>query len=131
MIVPLANAIFNGRLDIKDFYKKHKKTKSNYYNDLSFSRPDQKIFPIIKIIKRVNESPSTPFIINSANEVLEEQFLKKKTSFLSISKIIMGIMKDRNYKKYAIRKPENIDQIDTIDRWARKTTLRKIINLKK
>ena len=60
-----------------------------------------------------------------------EQFLKKKTSFLSISKIIMGIMKDRNYKKYAIRKPENIDQIDTIDRWARKTTLRKIINLKK
>ncbi len=131
MIVPLANAIFNGRLDIKDFYKKHKKTKSNYYNDLSFSRPDQKIFPIIKIIKRVNEYPSTPIIINSANEVLVEQFLKKKTSFLSISKIIMGIMKDRNYKKYAIRKPENIDQIDTIDRWARKTTLRKIINLKK
>ena len=40
----------------------------------------------------------------------------------------MGIMKDRNYKKYAIRKPENIDQINLVDRWARETTLRKINN---
>ena len=31
-------------------------------------------------------------------------------------------MKDRNYKKYAIRKPENIDQINLVDRWARETT---------
>ena len=128
MIVPLANAIFNGKLDINDFYKTKKKIKSNFYNDLIFRRPDQKIFPIIRIIKRVNEYPSTPIIINSANEVLVEQFLKKKTTFLNISKIIMGIMKDRNYKKYAIRKPENIDQINLVDRWARETTLRKINN---
>ena len=80
MIVPLANAIFNGKLDINDFYKT-KKIKSNFYNDLIFRRPDQKIFPIIRIIKRVNEYPSTPIIINSANEVLVEQFLKKDHFF--------------------------------------------------
>ena len=80
MIVPLANAIFNGKLDINDFYKT-KKIKSNFYNDLIFRRPDQKIFPIIRIIKRVNEYPSTPIIINSANEVLVEQFLKKRPLF--------------------------------------------------
>ena len=30
-------------------------------------------------------------------------------------------MKDRNYKKYAIKTPSNINQIKTIDNWAKKT----------
>ena len=37
----------------------------------------------------------------------------------------MTILNDRNYKKYAIRKPKNIKQILTIDNWARKLTLKK------
>ena len=35
-------------------------------------------------------------------------------------------MNDRNYKKYAIKIPKNIDQILTIDKWARETTLKKL-----
>ena len=38
----------------------------------------------------------------------------------------MAILKDRNYKKYAIRRPKNINQINEIDIWARKTTERNI-----
>ena len=34
-------------------------------------------------------------------------------------------MNDSNFKKYAIRKPNNITQIKAIDTWARKTTLKK------
>ena len=41
----------------------------------------------------------------------------------------MSILKDLNYKKYAIRTTKNIDQINEIDAWARETTLRKIKNL--
>ena len=33
-------------------------------------------------------------------------------------------MKDRNYKKYAIKKPKNIKQIYNIDNWA-KSIIRK------
>ena len=40
----------------------------------------------------------------------------------------MIILNDRNYTKYAIRKPKNINQIKEIDLWAKKATL-KIINL--
>ena len=47
------------------------------------------------------EYPSTPIIINSANEVLVDQFLKKHT-ILGISKIIMDIMRIK-IQKYAIR----------------------------
>ena len=49
-----------------------------------------------------NKFPSSSIIING-NEILVDQFLKKKIPFLSISKIIMTILKDSNYKKYAIK----------------------------
>ena len=50
---------------------------------------------------------------------------KKKIPFLSISKTIMTILNDRNYKKYAIRKPKNINQVQIIDNWAREFAKRK------
>ena len=37
------------------------------------------------------------------------------------------ILKDANYKKYAITKPKNIKQIYQIDLWARNLTLKKIL----
>lgn len=126
MLIPLANAIFNGKLDIKKFYNKKSYLNSDYFDNLIFKKPDQKIFPIIRIIKRLNEFPATPIIINSANEVLVEQFLKKNTTFLSISKIIMSIMNDKIYKKYAIKYPNNVNQIKLIDHWAREITLKKL-----
>jgi hypothetical protein len=38
----------------------------------------------------------------------------------------MIILNDKNYKKYAIRNPININQINKIDNWARNITLKKI-----
>ena len=126
MIIPLANAIFDGDLFIKRYFNKDKKNNSNYFPNLIFKQPDKKIFPITKMIKRINEHPSTPIIINSANEVLVDQFLQKNIPFSSISKIIMSIMNDKNYKKYAIKRPNNINQIKSIDHWTREITFKKI-----
>ena len=64
----------------------------------------KKKFSNNKIKNRINEYPSTSIIINASNEVLVDQFLKKKCPFLDISKIIKNILRDRNYKKYAIKK---------------------------
>ena len=41
-------------------------------------------------------------------------------------KIIKTILNDRNYKKYAIKTPKNLDQIYLIDNWARNKTIEKI-----
>ena len=125
MIVPLDNAIFNGNFDIGKFLKKKKINKHRIEN-LTFKKVDKKIFPIIQLKKRINEYPSTSIIINASNEILVDQFLQKKIPFLSINKIIMTILGDRNYKKYAIRSPKNINEIYEIDTWARRTTLNKI-----
>ena len=126
MIIPLANAIFEDNVDIKDFYISKNKNFKNHVNNLTFEKVNEKIFPIIKIKNKVNEYPSSPIIVNAANEILVDQFLQKKIPFLSIFKVIMVILKDRNYRKYAIKKPKNVDQIIQIDMWARKTAYKKI-----
>ena len=123
MIIPLANAIFDGNLNIKDFYYKREK---NVFENLTFQNVDDKKFPIIKFKNRVNEHPSTAIIINASNEILVDHFLRKKLPFLGIIQIIMNILKDKKYKKYAIRRPINIYQIKKIDSWARYLTLKKI-----
>ena len=130
MIVPLANAIFDGKLNIENFYNPKKKSKDEIIGDLSFKNVDRKIFPIIDIKKRANEFPSTSIIINAANEILVEQFLHKKVPFLTIYKLILSIMNDKNYRKYAIRKPNNIVQILAIDSWT-KSVIKKRLCLKK
>ena len=124
MVIPIANAIFDGKLDIRDIIK----IKNNLKNiqNLTFSLVDKKTFPIIKILNRISEYFATPIIINSANEVLVDHFLREKIPFLGIQKIILNIMKDKNYKKYAIRKPNNFNTISKIDSWAKHITNKKI-----
>ena len=126
MIIPLANAIFDNRLDIEEFIKLKKNRISAENKKLIFQKVDEKIFPVIKLKNRANEHTSTSIILNAANEILVDHFLSKKIPFLSISKIILGILNDRNYLKYAIKIPKNIDQIIEIDKWARNLTLSKI-----
>jgi 1-deoxy-D-xylulose-5-phosphate reductoisomerase len=126
MIIPLANAIFEQNLNIEEFYKSKKHYNNAIIKNLTFKKVDKNIFPIIKLKNRANEYPSTSIIINAANEVLVDQFLQKKIPFLSISKTILTILNNRNYKKYAIRNPKNIIEIKQIDRWARNIILKKL-----
>ena len=119
MIIPIANAIFDGELNIDDFYER---SQLKNFNDLRFRRVPKNIFKIVKIKNRVTEYPSTPIIINAANETLVSQFLAKKITFLSISKTIIKLLNDLNYKKYAIKKPKNIKEIIKIDQWTREHT---------
>ncbi len=128
MIIPLANAIFNDELCIEDFLKKKNKKKEKLtIQNLTFQKVNKNIFPIIKLKNRIDEHPSTPIIINACNEVLVDLFLRKKIPFLTISKSIISILNDRNYKKYAIRKPKNINQIQKIDDWARNTVIKNVL----
>ena len=123
MIIPLANGIFEGKLNIESFFKFKQKNKfeNKIVKNLRFSKVPKHIFPIIKLKNRLQEYSSTPIIINAVNEILVDQFLNKKLQFLRINKIIMSVLNDKNYKKYAIRKPKNINQIIKIDEWARET----------
>ena len=123
MIIPLANAIFDSKIHIDQFYKIKKLPE---FENLLFKKVNKKIFPAISLKERINRFPSAPIIVNAANEVLVDLFLKKKVGFLDINKTIMAIFKDSNFKKYAIKKPKNISQIYLIDFWARELTMKKL-----
>ena len=128
MIIPLANAIYDNDILIDELINDKKKLQFNYQKNIIFKKLNHKIFPIIKIKNRISEYPSTPIIINSANEILVEQFLKKNIPFLAIPEIIMAIMKDKNYRKYAIKPPLNLKKIFLVDKWTKDKVLKIIDN---
>ena len=127
MLIPLANAIFDKDLNIEDYLKPKTNSKSSMcFQSLNFLKVEEKRFPIIKLKSRINEHISTPIIINAANEILVDQYLKEKISFNTFYKYLLKVLNDRNYRKYAIKEPKNIKQIFRIDEWSRSTVYKKI-----
>ena len=127
MIIPIANAIFENNFKIDDFYKLKKSKVKNNIENLEFRKVCFKLFPTVNFIKEMNRYPSAPIIVNASNEVLVDQFLRKNIDYLTIFRSIKTILNDRNYKKYAIRRPQKITEIKEIDKWAKKTTLERLI----
>ena len=128
MLIPLTNAIFEESFDIKKVLKYNVVKKDFFFKNLNFQKVEKKRFPVIKLKPRMNEFYSTPIIINAVNEILVDQYLKKKIPFNSFYDYILNVMRDRNYKKYAIKVPKNINQILAIDKWSREVTFKKIEN---
>ena len=60
---------------------------------------------------------------------LVNHFLKKQIPYNSIYYYLKRVFKDKDFKKYAIKRSPNINDIYKIDNWARKKTL-SIINKK-
>ena len=94
---------------------------------MNFLKVDKKKFPAIKLKPILNKYNSLPIILNAANEIFVDQFLKKNMSFCSIINYLFYLLKDPKMRKYAIKKPSNLKTILTIDKWTRNKAM-KIIN---
>lgn len=118
MAIPIASAISGGDLEIEKLFK----TKNFDHNlRLDFFSLDKKKFPITRILDKERHI-SSPIIINAANEILVDNFLNKKISFNCIYDYLFIVLKDKNYKKYAIQRVKNLNDIYKIDKWAREIT---------
>ena len=120
MKIPISNTIYKN----KNSFSNESKIDTKILTNLSFEKVNINKFPSIKLIKKcLNSGYSTPIIINASNEVLVGLFLKGKINFLDIVATINKIFKDKDFNKYAKRKPKSVKEIKTIDSWARlKTT---------
>ena len=120
MKIPISNTIYKN----KNSFSNESKIDTKILTNLSFEKVNINKFPSIKLIKKcLNSGYSTPIIINASNEVLVGLFLKGKINFLDIVATINKIFKDKDFNKYAKRKPKTVKEIKTIDSWARlKTT---------
>ena len=120
MKIPISNTLYKS----KNNFFKTPNLKIKRLNNLNFQKVNPKTFPSINLLNKCFASGfSTPIIINAANEVLVDLFLKGKIEFLDIVKMINKILKGQDFKKYAKRNANSVKSIKIIDNWARLKTI--------
>ena len=108
MTIPIFNSIY---------LKNEKKIKSkpldiNILNNLNLENVDHKRFPVIEIIKKLNDNDSLfETVIVSANDKLVYKFLNNEIKFNDISKILIKIINLQEFKKLKKIKPKNVEEI--------------------
>lgn len=86
------------------------------YPQLSFERPNHNVFKCLELAyKAIRKGGNIPAIMNAANEIAVESFLKGNIGFLDIANIIEEAMDRYNF----IAKPDVIDYFET-DKEARR-----------
>ena len=120
MKIPISNTLYPN----KNKFLNIGKINTKILNQLTFYKVDLKKFPSIQLINKcLNLGYLAPTIVNASNEVLVKLFLAKKIGFLEIVGTINKIIKDKDFKKYARRKPKTVNDIKIADNWARLKTL--------
>jgi 1-deoxy-D-xylulose-5-phosphate reductoisomerase len=111
MQVPLSYALaFPRRMTIK-----HQKLDLVKIQNLSFFEPDDKKFPAIKLCHQALEiDGSAPVVLNAANEVAVERFLKGEITFDKITKIVAQVL-----EKISHRNLNSIEEVLHFDLEAR------------
>ena len=120
MKIPISNTLYKSKKNVL----KTSNVEIKHINNLNFQKVNSKTFPSIKLLNKCfTLGLSTPIIINAANEVLVDLFLKGKIEFLDIVKMINRILRDQDFKKYAKRNASSVKGIKIIDNWARLKTI--------
>jgi 1-deoxy-D-xylulose-5-phosphate reductoisomerase len=90
---------------------------------MDFQKVDYKRFPIVKLIKSLpNKDSLFETVIVSANDCLVENFLNKKIKFLDIAKLFFRIVNTKQFQKYKLKKPINIEEIKSLNKYVRVKT---------
>jgi len=111
MQVPISHALaFPKRMKIK-----HQKLDFAALQKLEFFAPNEKKFPALKLCREVLEIDGTaPAVLNAANEVAVERFLKGDIAFDKIVKIV-----ERVLHKMPNKEPKSIKEVIDADLKAR------------
>lgn len=83
---------------------------------LNFEKPDFKRFPCLRLAYEVaGEGGTAPAVLNAANEVAVDAFLKSRIGFMSVA----GIIENTLSRHRSVTEPD-LDQILQADAWARR-----------
>ena len=126
MSIPIGNAIFGNKFE----YENNSKINLGIKSSLEFFKVDKSKFPAINLKPILNKYASIPIILNAANEIFVDEFLKNNISFYSIISNLFELLRDKNLTKYAIKSPSNYESILDIDEWVRRQAI-EIVTKKK
>ena len=119
MKIPIFNSIYQ-----KNEKKiKSKKIDFKILNELNLIKVNKKRFPVMKLIRDLpNKDSLFETILVSANDSLVENFLKKKIKFVDISRILLKLLKNKEFQKYKSKTPTNIEEIILLNDYVRLKT---------
>ncbi|HNX80877.1 MAG TPA: 1-deoxy-D-xylulose-5-phosphate reductoisomerase [Candidatus Omnitrophota bacterium] len=85
-----------------------------------FEKPDMRSFPCLRLAyAAATEGGTAPCVLNAANEVAVETFMKEKISFIKIADIV-----ERVLAKHRVRAALSLAQVFAADNWARQEAMR-------
>ena len=120
MKIPIFNSIyFNG-----DKVLNSKPLDLSKINNFEFKKVNSDHFNSINILKLFKNTKSSLYetVLVSANDELVSQFLKKKISFLDITKKLIMIMNLKEFKKMRHSRPKNFKEISKLNKYVRLKT---------
>ena len=80
------------------------------YPKFSFEKPDEKVFRNLSLAKKaISKGGNMPCVLNAANEIAVDAFLKEKIGFLNMSDLIENCMEKITF----VKKPSLEDYIET------------------
>ena len=108
MTIPIFNSLYeSGEKKIIT-----KKLDFSTINDLNFERLNLKKFPVVKILEQLpNHHSLFETVIVASNDSLVNMFLNRKIQFLDISKNLLKIINNKEFRKYKRIIPQKIDDI--------------------
>jgi len=92
---------------------------------LTFQAPDYEKFPCLKLAFQAAEAGETmPAVLNAANEIAVQAFLKQEIAFHRIAEVVAQTM-----GKHRITRAAGLEAIQAADSWARHMAKEVIVNL--
>ena len=123
MQIPIFNTLFYQSNNV--FYSK--KLDVNKLNNLNLDSADPKRYPVIKILKLLENNHSLyETVIVSINDTLVELFLKNKIKFTDISKYLIKFLKEKEFLKYKKIQPLNANQLIKLNKYVHLKVLEKV-----
>ena len=126
MKIPIGNALLKN-FNYRNFFNYKDKTY-NKIQTLNFSQINKKKFPAVNLIPIMNSQKSSAIIINAANEIFVDEFLKNNINFNDIVAYLKLVLRDKSYIKTSKLSSDSVKNIYMIDNWARTTAYRIIKN---
>jgi 1-deoxy-D-xylulose-5-phosphate reductoisomerase len=117
MKIPIGNALLKN-FNYRKLFKQKNKTTSKIQS-LDFFSVDKKKFPSVNLIPEMNSRNSSAIIINAANEIFVDEFLKNNIHFNDIISYLKLVLRDKSYIKTSNLPADSIKNIYRIDKWAR------------
>jgi len=116
MTIPIHNSLYSD----KNKFLKTENLNIKKLNNLDLCKVDYKKFPLVKILLKQNNNNSLfDTIIVAANDELVNNFLNKKIKFTDISKKLLNFLNLKEFKKYKLIKPKNIESIEKLNKYVR------------